>query len=119
MKVFLNGEWIGIIPHSNPEGGRSNADRAVDALKLYRRQADISTEISIIRDIQNRELTLYTDAGRCCRPLFIVKDQKLAIKKSDVRKLQSDQKVRSKDKEAKRQKKNHKKTFFFLTSFSI
>lgn len=31
-----------------------------------------------------QELRLYTDYGRCCRPLFIVEDQALLIKKRDI-----------------------------------
>ena len=34
------------------------------------------------------ELRLYTDYGRCSRPLFIVENQRLLIKKSDIRALQ-------------------------------
>jgi DNA-directed RNA polymerase II subunit RPB2 len=49
---------------------------------------DVSPEVSIVRDIQNQELRISTDAGRCCRPLFIVENQKLLIKKSHIRKLQ-------------------------------
>ena len=41
-----------------------------------------------MRDIQNRELRLFSDPGRCCRPLFIVEDQKLRIKKSHIYQLQ-------------------------------
>jgi DNA-directed RNA polymerase II subunit RPB2 len=39
-------------------------------------------------------LRLYTDYGRCCRPLFIVKDQKLIIKKSDILRLQNTEEVK-------------------------
>ena len=40
-----------------------------------------------MHDIRLQELRLYTDAGRCCRPLFIVEDQQLLIKKGDIHKL--------------------------------
>lgn len=36
-----------------------------------------------------QELRLYTDYGRCCRPLFIVEEQALLIKKKDVIMLQN------------------------------
>lgn len=41
-----------------------------------------------MHDIRLQELRLYTDYGRCCRPLFIVQDQQLTIKKSHIEKLQ-------------------------------
>lgn len=65
-----------LTPHTSP------------ALRSLRRCVDVSPEVSIVRDIQNQELRISTDAGRCCRPLFIVENQKLLIKKSHIRKLQ-------------------------------
>ena len=43
-----------------------------------------------MHDIRLQELRLYTDAGRCCRPLFIVdlEKQRLRIRKDDISKLQ-------------------------------
>ena len=41
----------------------------------------------MIRDIANRELRLFSDPGRCCRPIFIVEDQKLLIRKQHIMKL--------------------------------
>jgi hypothetical protein len=49
---------------------------------------DINTEVGVVHDIQLQELRLYTDFGRCCRPLFIVDRQALRIKKSHIRMLQ-------------------------------
>jgi DNA-directed RNA polymerase II subunit RPB2 len=51
-------------------------------------QVDVNTEVGVVRDIRLKELRLYTDYGRCSRPLFIVEKQRLLIKKSDVRALQ-------------------------------
>ena len=45
-------------------------------------------QVGVVHDIRLQELRLYTDYGRCCRPLFIVKDQQLAVKKSHIEKLQ-------------------------------
>ena len=55
-------------------------------LPLYR-SVEISAEVSVIRDIANRELRLFSDPGRCCRPIFIVEDQKLLIRKQHIMKL--------------------------------
>ena len=40
---------------------------------LRRTKGDIIvSEVSMIRDIREREIRIYTDAGRICRPLLIV-----------------------------------------------
>ncbi|XP_051125161.1 DNA-directed RNA polymerase II subunit RPB2-like [Andrographis paniculata] len=78
-KVFVNGTWVGI--HRNPE-------RLVKTLRNLRRQIDVNTEVGIIHDIRLRELRLYTDYGRCSRPLFIVENQMLLIQKEDILALQ-------------------------------
>lgn len=41
----------------------------------------------MIRDIQDREIRIYTDAGRICRPLLIVENQKLLLKYSHIKQL--------------------------------
>lgn len=33
-------------------------------------------EVSIVRDITNKEIRIFTDAGRICRPLYIVDEEK-------------------------------------------
>lgn len=42
-------------------------------------QVDISTEVGVVHDIRLQELRLYTDYGRCCRPLFIVEEQAIKV----------------------------------------
>jgi len=37
-------------------------------------------QVSMVRDIRDREIRINTDAGRICRPLLIVEDQKLLLK---------------------------------------
>ncbi|KAF8349670.1 DNA-directed RNA polymerase II, subunit 2 [Amanita rubescens] len=79
-KVFVNGVWMGV--HRDPAN-------LVKTIKKLRRKDDISPEVSVVRDIRERELRLYTDAGRVCRPLFIVENQQLALQKKHVRWLSS------------------------------
>lgn len=82
-KVFLNGVWVGI--HREP-------DQLVKTLRGLRRCVDVSPEVSVVRHIRDRELRLYTDAGRICRPLYVVdEDLKLALKKDHVNRIQSDE----------------------------
>jgi DNA-directed RNA polymerase II subunit RPB2 len=75
-KVFVNGVWMGV--HRDPTN-------LIETLKKLRRKDDVHPEVSIVRDIRERELRLYTDPGRVCRPLFIVEDHQLALQKKHVR----------------------------------
>ena len=61
----------------------------VQTLRAMRRQVDINTEVGVVHDIRLQELRLYTDFGRCCRPLFIVGGQALSVKKRDIVALQN------------------------------
>ena len=54
-------------------------------LRKLRRQMDIIvSEVSMIRDIRDREIRIYTDAGRICRPLLIVEGGNLLLKKRHI-----------------------------------
>ena len=44
----------------------------------------IVSEVSMVRDFEAREIRIYTDAGRICRPLLIVENQKLLLKKKHI-----------------------------------
>ncbi|KAK0246303.1 DNA-dependent RNA polymerase II second largest subunit [Armillaria nabsnona] len=75
-KVFVNGVWMGV--HRDPAN-------LVKTIKKLRRKDDISPEVSVVRDIREKELRLYTDAGRVCRPLFIVENQQLVLQKKHIK----------------------------------
>eukprot|EP00112_Aurelia_sp_Birch-Aquarium-sp1_P022089 Seg611.9 transcript_id=Seg611.9/GoldUCD/mRNA.D3Y31 product="DNA-directed RNA polymerase II subunit RPB2" protein_id=Seg611.9/GoldUCD/D3Y31 len=78
-KIFVNGCWVGI--HRDPE-------QLIVTLRKLRRQMDIIvSEVSMVRDITDKEIRIYTDAGRVCRPLLIVENQKLLLKKTHIDKL--------------------------------
>lgn len=78
-KIFVNGMWVGV--HRQPE-------QLVKTLRSLRRCLDVSPEVAVVRDIKEKELRLYTDAGRACRPLLIVENKKILLKKSHILKLQ-------------------------------
>ena len=80
-KVFVNGVWMGI--HRDAPALHRN-------LLLMRRGSQLKPEISIVRDVRERELRLYTDAGRVCRPLFIVDEasQKLLLDRAHLDSLE-------------------------------
>jgi DNA-directed RNA polymerase II subunit RPB2 len=69
-KIFLNGSWVGI---------HSSAHQLVNHLKDMRRNGTLEPEIAVIDDIQDREVHVWTDSGRCCRPLFVVENRRLKI----------------------------------------
>jgi DNA-directed RNA polymerase II subunit RPB2 len=78
-KIFVNGNWVGI--HRDPRN-------LVDTFRSLRRMIDIDAEVSIVRDIAAKEVRIYTDSGRICRPLFVVQDQQMVIKKHHIMQLQ-------------------------------
>ena len=80
VKVFVNGNWVGT--HNNP-------DDLLRSIKELRRTYQIPKEISIVRDIMNKEIRFYTDAGRVQRPLFIVDEGKLLIRKGHIEAMKS------------------------------
>lgn len=80
-KIFVNGVWQGI--HRDPA-------KLTETMRALRRRGEIPPEVSIIRDIREKEFKVFTDAGRVYRPLFVVEDnyetgrKELALKKEHV-----------------------------------
>ncbi|ORY56375.1 beta subunit of DNA-directed RNA polymerase [Pseudomassariella vexata] len=88
-KIFLNGSWIGV--HQDPKS-------LVKDVQQLRRTNQIPAEVSLVRDIRDREFKIFSDAGRVMRPLFVV-DQgdedeenrgKLILTKEKVVRLEQD-----------------------------
>ncbi|OII72640.1 RNA polymerase beta subunit [Cryptosporidium andersoni] len=76
IKVFLNGNWVGCFDDS---------EDSITNLRMIRRSGEIPYETSIVLDVVNREVKLFTDAGRSMRPLYIVgEDGELKIRKSHI-----------------------------------
>lgn len=75
-RIFVNGVWVGV--HRDPA-------QLVDYVRDLRRSGDISPEVSIIRDIREKEFKIFTDAGRVYRPLFIVDDNEDSPTKGDLK----------------------------------
>lgn len=67
-KVLVNGTWIG--NHTHPS-------YIVKTFQELRRNDTIAFDTSVMWDIPEQELRIYTDAGRICRPMFIVENMKL------------------------------------------
>ena len=79
-KVFVNGNWIGI--HKKPI-------ELLTILKLFRRNSYINIFTSIVFDYRNLELSILTDGGRCCRPLYIMENNELLINETHITKMKT------------------------------
>lgn len=75
-KVFVNGVWIGV--HRDPL-------HLMHTIRNLRRKNDIEDEVSLVRDIREKEVRVYTDAGRVLRPLFIVENHRLLLKRKHMK----------------------------------
>ena len=90
-KIFLNGSWIGV--HQDPKS-------LVRDVQQLRRTNQIPAEVSLVRDIRDREFKIFSDAGRVMRPLFVVEQEDdpdrgaekgtLVLSKDMVRRLEND-----------------------------
>jgi len=82
-KVFLNGKWVGV---------HAEANELESFVRELRRRKDIESEVSVVRDLANKELRIFTEPGRAMRPLLIVdyESHRLLIKKRHVWALQDE-----------------------------
>ncbi|KAL2887920.1 DNA-directed RNA polymerase II subunit RPB2 [Ceratocystis lukuohia] len=62
-KVFVNGVWVGV--HQDPK-------HLVTEMTETRRRSYLPNEVSLVRDIRDREFKIFSDAGRVMRPVFVV-----------------------------------------------
>ncbi|PCH04287.1 RNA polymerase Rpb2, domain 7 [Penicillium occitanis (nom. inval.)] len=90
-KVFVNGVWVGV--HRDPA-------HLVSTVQSLRRRNMISHEVSLVRDIRDREFKIFTDAGRVCRPLFVIDNDprsencgSLVLNKDHIRRLEADREL--------------------------
>ncbi|XP_050705237.1 DNA-directed RNA polymerase II subunit RPB2-like isoform X3 [Eriocheir sinensis] len=78
-KIFVNGCWVGI---------HRDAEQLMMALRKLRRQMDIIVseylQVCLVHDNRDREIRIYTDAGRICRPLLVVENGQLLLKKRHI-----------------------------------
>jgi DNA-directed RNA polymerase II subunit RPB2 len=92
-KVFVNGQWIGVVDQAN---------FVVESLKDARRTGHeyVSREVGVVWDMRDCEIRIQSDAGRCTRPLFIVENSsiddegnvhpmRLRIGREDIQKIQT------------------------------
>lgn len=90
-KIFVNGTWVGV---------HHDAKHLVHLVQGLRRSNIVSFEVSLVRDIRDREFKIMSDAGRVMRPLFVVETEdesptgvekgQLVLTKTHVQKLAND-----------------------------
>lgn len=90
-KIFVNGIWVGV--HRDPA-------HLVSTVQTLRRKGHLSHEVSLVRDIRDREFKIFTDAGRVCRPLFVIDNDpkssncgSLVLTKDHIAKLEEDKEL--------------------------
>ena len=75
VKLFVNNCWVAVVNKPNV---------VVRYLKLLRRNALLNIFTSVSWNIQTRDISVLTEAGRCCRPLYIVReDRTVPVEKGD------------------------------------
>jgi len=78
-KILINNNWVGV--HEDPV-------KLYYLLKLLKRNSLINIYTSISWNIFQNEINILTEAGRCCRPLYVIYKEELLIEKyiDDVKK---------------------------------
>ncbi|CAI9273427.1 unnamed protein product [Lactuca saligna] len=66
-KVFVNGDWVGICDDSAS---------LVGDFRSKRRRKEVPYQVEIKRDEKNKEVRIFSDAGRLMRPLLCVENLK-------------------------------------------
>ena len=113
-KIFVNGNWVGI--HREPEHLMTTLRRLRRQMDIIVSEVHVHVymyacikntciqylyfltfirllfvclfcQVSMVRDIREKEIRIFTDAGRICRPLLIVENQRLLLKKQHIQML--------------------------------
>ena len=74
-KLLINNNWVGVV---------KDPVKLYRFLKLCKRNALINIFTSISWNVLNYEINILTEAGRCCRPLYVVQQDKLLIYDQDI-----------------------------------
>lgn len=70
FRVFVNGDFI---------GSTDTPERVCNDLRTKRRKGVIPFDTGIAYDFTKGEIRVNTDAGRLCRPLFVVSENRLLV----------------------------------------
>lgn len=76
----MNGQWIGNYNYPS---------ELLQEIRDMRRTNRLPKEYSIVRDIDKKEIKIYTDGGRVQRAMFIVDHNEIKMRKEHIRKIMS------------------------------
>lgn len=77
--IYVNGKLIGMFTNSG------DALSVFKELKMYRRHSILHIETSISYDTYDKTIMIFTDSGRCIRPVFVLEDDgKCILTEHDV-----------------------------------
>jgi hypothetical protein len=77
-KIFLNGEWLGMVP------------KPFDLVKEFKERkmkGSFDMTVSIVHNIRESEIKIYSDGGRLFRPVIRVIDNKLQLTLNDINQI--------------------------------
>lgn len=83
-KIILNNNWIGI---------HKDAEKLVSSLKKFKQTGVISAQTSVSWNIIEDEIEIFSDAGRCNRPVYIASEEM----QKTVRSVISNEKINRSD----------------------
>jgi DNA-directed RNA polymerase II subunit RPB2 len=92
-KVFVNGNWIGIVEKPISISKDKNEVGLVDLLKLYRRNGIIPVFTSISFDYEHNEINIYTDSGRLTRPIYYIDKNEKSYDRKGVLEMIQEEKI--------------------------
>ena len=84
-KVFLNGEWLGII--LNKPSLTNPLMQLYHSLMFKKNNGELSITTGIVLDHFNKEFRVYTDGGRLVRPILKVNENNVLVTKDDIKKI--------------------------------
>ena len=78
VRIFINGD---------PYGCTATPEKVVAKLRAYKRHGQLNPYISITWVVPEQEIRIHTEAGRICRPVFVVKNNRLVVTMDDFKKF--------------------------------
>ena len=82
-KIFINGKWLGVV---------FKPKEMISTLTLLRRNSIIPIYTSILWDRLKNEISICADAGRLCRPVIYLDNNKISYKRANILSLIKDKK---------------------------
>jgi DNA-directed RNA polymerase II subunit RPB2 len=74
-KIMINGSWVGVL---------TNPQETMRIIKKYKRNGLLPIYTSISWNIKKKEILVYTDSGRLCRPVFYIDNKKPSFKNRSI-----------------------------------